>query len=152
MTNQAGSLRIAAASGQLVSVLYRSRALISRAAFEASGAPAHFADKNRVYGITGYLHLEDEMFYQHIEGQADAIARLWAAIAADPRHRDVTELSQGVVANRRFDRWAMGYNASDNRSLFDWTARSGLSLKGRQYPQVLTAFLEYASAGTRVTV
>ncbi|WP_162784664.1 BLUF domain-containing protein [Paracoccus suum] len=149
MNTQAGTLR-ASTAGQLVSVLYRSHALLSRDAFEASGAPAQFAANNRLRGITGYLHIEDGMFYQHLEGEAGAIGPLWNAIAADPRHRDVTEIGGGAIATRRFDRWAMGYNASDHRSLFDWTARSGLSLKGRHYAQVLTAFLEYASAGARV--
>lgn len=150
MNAQTGPIRPSTTA--MAAVLYRSSAAMDRAEFEASGAPAAFAARNRDDEVTGYLHLEDGVFYQHLEGPAAAVSRLWQSIAADSRHRDVTLISRGPVGCRRFARWAMGYNAVEPRSLFDWTARSGLSLKGPNYPQVITAFLEYASAGTRLAV
>lgn len=137
-------------TNRLSALLYRSAATVSREELEASGALATFAAKNRERGLTGYLHLEDGVFYQYLEGPAGALTEVWRAIQADPRHRDVTLVSRGPIGCRRFARWAMGYDAGESRSLFDWTARSGMSLKGANYPQVLTGFLEYASAGTRL--
>lgn len=146
----AQTIRLATSTPRLMAILYRSEAGLTRAEFEASGAPTEFAIQNRRQGITGYLHLEDGQFYQHLEGPAEAVMALWGKVRTDARHHAVTEISRATVATRRFDRWAMGYNAAEPRSLQDWTARSGLSLKGPKYPQIVTAFLEYASAGTRM--
>lgn len=144
MNIQTGAIRTDAAG--LAAVLYRSIAVTPREEFESAGHAGEFAARNLGNGITGYLHFEDGMFFQYIEGPAAAVARLWASIQRDTRHRDVTVLSQGAVGTRRFARWAMGYNDAEPRSLFDWTARSGLAQKGPRFPQVVTAFLEYASS------
>ncbi|MRX49002.1 hypothetical protein GI374_00825 [Paracoccus sp. S-4012] len=133
------------ASSGLRSVLYRSVATPLGTWLLESGALDRFAARNRERHLTGFIHHEDGVFYQYIEGEAEAVAQVWHAIQNDPRHEGVTPLHLGPIPNRRFSRWAMGFNDGAKRSLHDWAARSGLSLKGRREAQAVGAFLEYAS-------
>lgn len=135
-----------AATQPLAAVLYRSSAAIGAGDLHASGAIEEFAARNRQAGLTGHLHFEDGVFYQQLEGPARALASAWAAIRRDRRHDDIMELSHAPIPVRRFPRWSMGYSNGAERSLFDWAARSGLSLKGRHAVPALTAFLEYVSS------
>gem|GEM_PF-2928272 len=128
-------------------LLYRSHALGSRHEFEASGAPADFAARNASLGLGGYLHLEDGLFYQFLEGGQAALETVWASIRRDPRHADISVLFEGPVPERRFAGWSMGYSHAEEQSLFDWTARSGLSLKGRDSAQIVLGFLLHVSSG-----
>lgn len=135
----------AASNQPLSSVLYRSSAAISPEALRSSGAVDEFAARNRKFGLTGYMHFEDGLFYQYLEGPARALSSAWAAIRRDARHEDIVELSHVPIPARRFPRWSMGYSDGGDGSLFDWAARSGMSLKGRHAASALTAFLEYVS-------
>lgn len=130
----------------LAAVLYRSTATIPAEALHASGAVEEFAARNLEAGLTGHLHLEEGVFYQYLEGPARALAAAWAAIRRDRRHEDILQLSQAPIAVRRFPRWSMGYSDGAQRSLYDWAARSGLSLKGRHAAPGVAAFMEYASS------
>lgn len=127
-------------------LLYRSRAAVSRRDFEASRAVHDFAARNEGLGLGGYLHMEDGFFYQFLEGAPDALEAVWQSIRRDPRHTAVTLLFDGVVPERRFACWAMGYNSDEEQSLFAWTARSDLSPRGRNSAQGIIAFLEYTAA------
>lgn len=131
----------------LRSILYRSLATPIGGWLTESGALERFVERNRMRSLTGHLHHEDGVFYQHVEGEAPAVSRLWASILRDPRHEQVTPLHLGPIAARRFARSPMGFSDGAERSIFDWAARSGLSLKGRHEPQAVAAFLEYASGG-----
>lgn len=139
-----------ASSSGLHAVLYRSKATEAGAAMDTTGARADFASRNEAHGITGFLHREDGAFFQHIEGEAGPVSQLWGALQDDPRHEEVTALHIGPLPARRFARWSMGWNEGGQLSLFDWLARSGLSLKGRHEAQVVVAFLEYASGAPKV--
>lgn len=130
----------------LAALLYRSTANISPEGLRASGALDEFVSRNMEAGLTGHLHLEDGVFYQYLEGPSRGVAAAWAAIRRDPRHDDVQELSHTPIPARRFPRWSMGFSDGAKRSLYDWAARSGLSLKGRHAAPALAAFMEYASS------
>lgn len=133
------------ATDPLAAVLYRSSAAISPETLQATGAVEQFAARNRQSGLTGHLHLEDGVFYQYLEGPARSVSAAWAAIRRDGRHDDILELSHAPIPARRFPRRAMGFSDGARRSLYDWAARSGLSLKGRHAAPALTGFLEYVS-------
>lgn len=62
---------------------------------------------NAALGITGFLICARSWFAQVIEGPADSIDRLYAAIARDPRHRDIRLLEQGPADRRLFPDWHM---------------------------------------------
>jgi hypothetical protein len=63
--------------------------------------------KNSEGGITGALLLYDDWFAQTLEGEEDAVRKLFARIEQDDRHDSVEVREQGFVAARVFSRWAM---------------------------------------------
>jgi hypothetical protein len=62
---------------------------------------------NAVDGITGVLWHDGDHFLQVIEGPQSSVAATYARIAGDPRHRDLTILSDRTVAAREFGYWSM---------------------------------------------
>lgn len=58
-------------------------------------------------GVTGALICRQDVYLQLIEGEAAAIDPLYARIAADDRHLDVTPLRRAEVPERMFPDWAM---------------------------------------------
>jgi hypothetical protein len=65
---------------------------------------------NQVHGITGILctYAQGNVFLQVLEGGRAAVNSLYAGIARDPRHRDVTLLDYAEIDERRFASWRMG--------------------------------------------
>jgi hypothetical protein len=66
------------------------------------------AAKNKEIGVTGFLMASGGLFYQVIEGPAEAVDGLYAAIEEDERHTDVLVL--GTVDDapkRQFPNWSM---------------------------------------------
>lgn len=62
---------------------------------------------NPRHAITGALICRHDVYLQLIEGESAAIDALFARIAADDRHLDVSLLSRTEVADRVFPDWAM---------------------------------------------
>jgi hypothetical protein len=84
--------------------------------------------RNREIGVTGALYYDDAQFFQVIEGEEAAVRALFERIRRDPRHTDVTVLSEGPAASRIFPDWAMkfldGAWVPDGPRLFDHAALS----------------------------
>jgi hypothetical protein len=68
--------------------------------------------RNLELSVTGALIFSGSAFAQAIEGPADSIATLRAAIERDPRHRDVRTFEHGACEARRFEKWALAYSGS----------------------------------------
>lgn len=62
---------------------------------------------NAVDGITGLLWHDDGHFLQVIEGPESSVAETYGRIARDPRHHDLTILSDRPVDTREFGYWSM---------------------------------------------
>ena len=62
---------------------------------------------NSQHGITGILCYSDGKFLQALEGDRDALNRLYNRIVRDPRHEDCTILRYGRVIARHYDDWSM---------------------------------------------
>lgn len=62
---------------------------------------------NRELGITGALLVSAAGFAQVLEGGNAAIQKVFGAIRRDPRHRDVTLLSEQAISERSFSEWSM---------------------------------------------
>ena len=75
---------------------------------------------NPRWGITGALICRHDIYLQLIEGPADAIDALYAAICADDRNTDVRLLLSEDMGERLFPNWAMLDDQSP--SLF-WSAQ-----------------------------
>lgn len=83
--------------------------------------------RNATLGIGGYLHWEDGIFHQWIEGPAPAIQTVEGIIMADPRHENIEIMSRNVATERQFDGWSMALGISDVHSLFYFIASRDLN-------------------------
>ena len=64
--------------------------------------------------ITGLLLFSAEgNIMQVLEGDATLVHQLYAAIAADIRHRNVVKLADGPVPDRAFANWSMHFRSVD---------------------------------------
>ncbi|MEO1575648.1 MAG: BLUF domain-containing protein, partial [Pseudomonadota bacterium] len=62
---------------------------------------------NRQRGLTGLLLAQDDRFVQVLEGPPAVVRALLDTLRTDPRHRNLEILSETVIAERQFGRWAM---------------------------------------------
>ncbi len=68
---------------------------------------------NKGRGITGLMLSLDDAFFQLLEGEEEAVKRLYEVIARDPRHTACTKLLSRRVERRLFPSWSMGYDRLD---------------------------------------
>lgn len=92
----------------LVRLLYASRAAAPTSEAEVAAILRQARAYNPPHGITGVLCHADGCFVQVLEGERAVVNALFAAIVADPRHREVTLLDYEEIAERRFAGWSMG--------------------------------------------
>lgn len=64
---------------------------------------------NAERGVTGMLLYRDGRFLQLLEGAQADVRALYATIAADPRHRDVTTIAERHRLLRQFPSWTMAF-------------------------------------------
>lgn len=69
--------------------------------------------KNVDRNITGALLVWQDYVVQTLEGEEEAVRRLYEKIATDPRHEALTLLEAQSVESRAFARWSMA-RISDN--------------------------------------
>ena len=108
----------------LKQIIYFSRAAIN---FDAQKL-LELMEKARKYnsenGITGILLYGDEVFVQCIEGGEDEVTTLYEKIKTDPRHDQITTLSEVSTPTRSFSEWLMGcVEINDEEALKLSTAR-----------------------------
>lgn len=66
-------------------------------------------DRNEQLDVTGVLFCTSGRFAQILEGPEMSIRILMRSIEADERHRGVKVLSEGMLPERRFAKWSLGY-------------------------------------------
>ena len=59
--------------------------------------------------VTGMLLYREGRFLQLLEGSKDDVRRLYATIAADPRHHDVATIAERHRLLRQFPSWTMAF-------------------------------------------
>lgn len=64
-------------------------------------------------GITGILLYKSGSIMQLLEGEPDALRRLYAKLLGDVRHHQVTKLYERPLAARSFSQWSMAFEAVD---------------------------------------
>ncbi|WP_309626134.1 BLUF domain-containing protein [Methylibium sp.] len=92
----------------LVRLLYASRAAEPVTPELIDAILVRCRTHNPAHGVTGILCHGGEVFMQVLEGGRDTVNALYACIARDRRHRDVTLLHFEEVNERRFAGWTMG--------------------------------------------
>lgn len=70
---------------------------------------------NKKYGITGMLVYLREKFIQVLEGEYEAVNKVYKEIKSDLRHRKVTTVLEGNTEQRIFKEWSMGFKKLDGQ-------------------------------------
>jgi len=93
---------------------------LSRSALAAGTTAYHLNEilevsrrRNAAAGITGALAAGDGHFVQTLEGEREAVERLFERLRQDPRHLDVQLVAGRLEASRRFGNWSMAYVGDD---------------------------------------
>ena len=68
-------------------------------------------EKNKRLGITGMLVFFTGNFIQLIEGEEHAVRQLGIEISQDTRHKHFMILNDGLIDNRFFSDWSMGFRS-----------------------------------------
>lgn len=97
---------------------------------------------NSQHAITGVLLYRDIFFVQYLEGMAQDVDGLFASIANDPLHTNVTLLYRDCIEERIFPNWWMGVKDVSTwpvtpRSLFDTRTLRDLLDNGSQSRSVM---------------
>lgn len=64
---------------------------------------------NGAVGVTGMLLYNEGSFFQVLEGPTEAVQRVAARIAKDPRHERMTVIIEEAIHRRSFGEWTMGF-------------------------------------------
>jgi hypothetical protein len=92
----------------LVRLLYASRTKQPLSPDVVESILAQSRSHNPARGITGILCYSGDIFMQVLEGGRQAVSALYADIARDDRHQDVTLLHYEEITEREFVGWTMG--------------------------------------------
>ena len=109
----------------LAHLLYRSSGRYDSFYGDCEDILAIARERNALAGLTGFLHAEDGIFVQWLEGPEDALQPVINSIMDDARHRDVTIFSRGPIDERQFPAWTMGFSDGSRAPLFDFLAERG---------------------------
>jgi len=90
-------------------IIYSSFATHTLAEEELQALLAKSHHKNQRLGITGFLYYYSNSFLQLIEGEEEAVKKLYERIEADSRHKDVLIIKQDHIDVRFYPDWTMGY-------------------------------------------
>ncbi|MBM4396770.1 MAG: BLUF domain-containing protein [Deltaproteobacteria bacterium] len=88
-------------------VKYISRHVQRMLPSELDELTSHAGARNERLGVTGVLVTSGVLFMQVLEGPAEAVDELIAAIRADPRHSHMLVLSDEAIDERVFADWYM---------------------------------------------
>lgn len=111
----------------IANLLYRSATQLHPGDRAFKTIVARARARNAGMGIGGYLHWEDGIFHQWIEGPAADMRIIESIILADAAHRNIEIMSRNLVPDRQFDGWSMALGISDVHSLFHFVASHGLN-------------------------
>lgn len=93
---------------ELSFILYRSRPRDVPDEDMVLGILTESMRRNPGEGLTGFLHVERDLFLQYLEGHLGPLSRKIAGIRKDRRHTDFQILAEGTVVERLFPDWDMG--------------------------------------------
>lgn len=105
-------------------LVYRSKALVLPDSASCQSIVAISAMKNLLFGLTGFLHVEDGLFIQYIEGPPRPLWDLYSRLQFDERHTNMKLLGHGELRRPRFRKWSMGYSSSNVMSLKEFMAEA----------------------------
>lgn len=127
-------------------LVYTSTALVVPGADECRDIVAVSQRNNTGLGLTGFLHAENGLFIQYLEGPPRSLWTLYERLPFDPRHEDLVLLDHGALKKRRFGEWRMGYSEAGVLSFADFLEEvSGVQPDERTLGPASMMFLMAAS-------
>ena len=104
-----------ATPGPVFRLIYRSHSLIAEEESRTTLGEIFTTARrnNKRASVTGALVTSDASFVQALEGDEAVVRELYATISADPRHDGLSVLTEEVVDERVFGRWAMARVSTD---------------------------------------
>jgi Sensors of blue-light using FAD len=105
---------------------------------------------NERMGVTGVLFHHLGQFFHYIEGEASAVASVYASIVQSTRHHDLRVLFDAPVATRQFESWYMGFceppeNALQAIATADWINAMPLTRSTLEKSEAMSIVLSYWS-------
>jgi hypothetical protein len=100
-------------SANLAHIIYASTATTKFAPTDMEAMLLKLRHRNAEQAVTGMLLYASGSFFQVLEGEEATLAKLFARITADPRHRNVTVIIHEPITHRVFGDWTMGYSQID---------------------------------------
>lgn len=102
--------------------LYRSETTLQPKDPKLKAILAQARHRNGNMDITGYLHWEDGIFHQWIEGPEAELQIVERHIYGSKSHHGLTVLGRNVVPTRQFPDWEMALGLSEENMLFNFIA------------------------------
>ncbi|MBO8084830.1 MAG: EAL domain-containing protein [Marichromatium sp.] len=116
------------AEHDLYALLYVSQATEPMSPRELQELLKQSRESNRRQGLTGFLLYLNGSFMQLLEGSRPRLLRLLQQLREDPRHHGVRVVYEGVVKQRIFADWSMGFrdleHLEDDYDFARWRART----------------------------
>ena len=109
---------------------------------------------NRANGITSALISTKGAFIHALEGTAKALDDVLERIGDDPRHKELSVVYRGEIANRAFEDWALGYRNVDDEAADEVREAALAHSAGDDVGQDVLALLSryYANAYPQVSL
>ena len=102
-TNTAPFTPLSAAAPRLSTLRYRSRSVKPMSELELYRLMRSAQLRNEVEGVTSLMVYDKGWIFQHLEGPAEGLARIWKSISQDGRHADIEILDERSAAQRQFE-------------------------------------------------
>ena len=121
---------------------YRSETLLQPHDLEFRMILEQARSRNSNMAVTGYLHWEDGIFHQWVEGPEAELRIVERCIYESRSHYGQTILSRDAVSTKQFLGWHMALGVSEKNSLFDFVAIQGVrTLHRTEYAAGVLAFM-----------
>lgn len=130
-------------------LIYSSTALVAPGSAACRDIVTVSQRNNDGLGLTGFLHAEEGLFIQYLEGPSGPLWGLYERLHLDCRHEDLVLLGQGDVRKRRFRDWRLGYSEAAVMSFADFLDEVSVVRPGEQMPG-LAAIMFLMAASTRI--
>ena len=115
----------------LLRLVYSSRATNEMSFNRVLTIIAKSRSANKARNITGMLLYDRGVFLQTLEGPAETVRALYAAIARDQRHQSLKVLLEEPITTRLFNGWSMGHSEASAQDIAGLPGMNDFFLEGR---------------------
>jgi hypothetical protein len=135
---------------QFQQLIYQSSATVAITAHQLELLLPTWRANNHALGISGVLLYGEEGIMQILEGEPSRVHALYQRIAQDVRHFNVHAVADGLVSQRAFGQWSMGFvqlNTPDFRHLAGYASPASPSSllpdQPQRWPELLALLQEF---------